>query len=46
MSVIVKPINAQLTKGTDFVFFKKSPYVVCQVGNEMHQTIPNKSGGK
>lgn len=46
MSLIVKPLNAELIKGNDLIFFKKSPYVVCQVGNEIMKTNPDKNGGK
>lgn len=46
MSLIVKPLNAELVKGNDLIFFKKSPFVVCQVGNEIMKTNPDKNGGK
>lgn len=46
MSIIVKPLNALLTKGNDLIFFKKSPYVMCQVGNQIMKTNPHKNAGK
>lgn len=46
MSLIVKPLTAELQTGTDLVFFKRDPYVVCQVGYETHQTMACKDGGK
>ncbi len=46
MSLIVKPINGHLVKGKDLVFFKKDPYVVLQVGNEVRKTLPHENGGQ
>ncbi len=46
MSLIVRPLNAELIKGNDLLFFKKSPYAVCQVGNEIMKTAADKRGGK
>ena len=33
MSLTIKPVSGHLNKGTNFVFLKKNPYVVCQLGN-------------
>jgi hypothetical protein len=46
MSLIIKPFSANLTKGNDHIFFKKSPYLVAQVGNEIQKTSPCKNAGK
>lgn len=46
MSVIIKPLSADLIKGHDFLFLKKSPYVSIQLGGESYRTFPDKRGGK
>lgn len=46
MSLIVRPISAQLNSGTDLILFKKDPFVICQVGGETYKTMADKNGGK
>lgn len=46
MSLIIKPLGAHLAKGKDMIFFRKDPFIVCQVGNEIYQTMPHEAGGE
>lgn len=46
MSLLVKPISANIVKGREHLFFKIDPYVICQVGTQKRQSQPHKSGGK
>lgn len=46
MVVIVKPISAVINKGYDYIFFKRSPYLICILGIEKQVTKSHIAGGK
>lgn len=46
MSLYVKALNGHLVKGKDMIVFKKDPYCVLQVGNEIRKTRIHENGGQ